>query len=250
MSAAWWASGGERWLLAAARSWGAGGRIRCQLMKKCKKSLSAFNRKLSNTGIAEEEACGMGGVAGDMAWRRRVLREEAVMERGLTKSALLAAAPVGTWSAKGYSSQPFKDPSKREGQIHPVRDSAVASRSRSRLLSKGSQNNSLQAPSSSKRAPSHGRGSEPLQHFVDGGPNNKSVGHPSLPGGRAGTPAASKKISDWMARSTRSEHFLAGDRPPEDDVDVYSQRSGFSAYSYSSGTSLQTYSGRLVPASV
>ena len=203
----------------------------------------------------------MGGVAGDMAWRRRVLREEAVMERGLTKSALLAAAPVGTWSAKGYSSQPFKDPSKREGQIHPVRDSAVASRSRSRLLSKGSQNNSLQVPSSSKRAPSHGRGSEPLQHFVDGGPNNKSVGHPggpnnksvghpSLPGGRAGTPAASKKISDWMARSTRSENFLAGDRPPEDDVDVYSQRSGFSAYSYSSGTSLQTYSGRLVPASV
>ena len=72
-----------------------------------------------------------------------------------------------------------------------------------------------------------------------------NMGHPGLPGGRrAGTPAASKKISDWMARSTRAEEVRAGrgsSRPVEDDV--HSQRSGFSAYSYSSGTSLQSYSG-------
>ena len=172
------------------------------------------------------------------------------MERGMTNSALLAAAPLGTWSAaRGYSSKPQKGTFKREGQIHPILET-VQPRSRSRLISRGTQNNSMPASASGKRASSRGRGSEPLQQTLDAGYRNlgvfdKSLGHPSLPGGRrAGTPAASKKISDWMARSTRAEEFQAGhgsSRPAEDDV--YSQRSGFSGYSYSSGTSLQSYSG-------
>jgi hypothetical protein len=65
----------------------------------------------------------------DMAWRRRVLQEEAVMERGLTQSALLASsgrssavtARVGTWGRKkGYSTNSYKDSNRREGQIHPI----------------------------------------------------------------------------------------------------------------------------------
>jgi len=187
----------------------------------------------------------------DMAWRRRVLREEAIMERGLTRSALIAGAPAGSWSAQGYSAKPHESSSKREGQTRAL----VGTSAQPRSL--GRRETAASTPVRSVQASGHGRihqgrGSEPLQQALGAGYQNprlksltpggtRPLGHPSLPGVRAGTPAASQKVSDWMTRSTGVEE-RQGSRAADDDV--RSQRSGISAYSYSSGTSIQTYSGK------
>ena len=194
----------------------------------------------------------------DMAWRRRVLREEAVMERGLSQSALLASAPAtGSWGRKqGYSKKAFRP--NREGQIHPVADAQ-----RHLLGSKGTRRTSsaLAIPAMD----SSGSGGAQMKNIQNlsvnpfnsrpntrvatrDGVNATSMRPPSgrlvppLAPLRAATPAASQKVSEWMSRSgavgSKARHF-------KDDDDVQSVRSGASGYSYSSGTSLQSYSGTL-----
>jgi len=178
-----------------------------------------------------------------------------VMERGLSQSALLASAPAtGSWGRKqGYSKKAFRP--NREGQIHPVADAQ-----RHLLGSKGTRRTSsaLAIPAMD----SSGSGGAQMKNIQNlsvnpfnsrpntrvatrDGVNATSMRPPSgrlvppLAPLRAATPAASQKVSEWMSRSgavgSKARHF-------KDDDDVQSVRSGASGYSYSSGTSLQSYS--------
>jgi len=181
----------------------------------------------------------------DMAWRRRVLREEAVMERSLTQSALAATRPaVGTWGRnKGYSTKAQRGPSQREGQTQPIGPGGTAfpkSRygNRSRAGTAPVTVGRIQTPAATVRQMqnlSGGDGHGPFHVNRDMlAPERSARDSRTLP---AGSPMASRKVSDWMSRGPQQR---SASRSHYDNDDA---RSTFSAASYSSGTSIQSYSG-------
>eukprot|EP00277_Geminigera_cryophila_P031089 CAMPEP_0173063752 /NCGR_PEP_ID=MMETSP1102-20130122/4573_1 /TAXON_ID=49646 /ORGANISM="Geminigera sp., Strain Caron Lab Isolate" /LENGTH=214 /DNA_ID=CAMNT_0013930619 /DNA_START=97 /DNA_END=741 /DNA_ORIENTATION=- len=184
-----------------------------------------------------------------MAWRRRVLREEAVMERSLTQSALAATRPaVGTWGRnKGYSTKAQRGPSQREGQTQPIGPGASGTFPKSRY---GNRSRAGTAPVTVGRSQTPAATVRQMQNLSGGdgrgpfhvnrdmmAPERSARENRTLPAGsRADTPVASRKVSDWMSRGPQQR---SASRSHYDNDDA---RSTFSAASYSSGTSIQSYS--------
>jgi len=175
------------------------------------------------------------------------------MERGLTQLALLTSAPaVGSWGRKkGYSKKAYR-PS-REGHIYPV--AAVAPR---HLLGRKETRRPTPAPLDApvldgvqlKNIQNLGVNpfnSRPTSSAVNRDMVNPSerLAPPQLAPPRTTTPAASQKVSEWISRS-RSAGVASRARHYEDE-DARSAHSRGSGYSYSSGTSFQSYSGNAFP---
>jgi hypothetical protein len=164
------------------------------------------------------------------------------MERSLTQHALLTSAPaVGSWGRKkGYSKKTYR-PS-REGQIHPVAAFPTQMRRHTPTPHDAPGLDGVQLKNIQNL------GVNPFNSRPTSSAVNRDMVTPSgrldppqLAPPRTATPAASQKVSEWISRSRSRAGVASRARHHEDD----DASSVASVYSYSSGTSVQSYSGNV-----